>query len=132
MAASSTAWHARLKPMNSRFTPRCTTSVSIHDRGGVLSMDATFSSRHEQQSASTTPSTTLAGTDSYDGLEIAARANTRPSSVRFTPATPVAATLRYVAVSRNGLRTIVSSPHSTPIGAQLIAPMGVEWGDDTI
>src|SRR5262245_44842056 len=27
-------------------------------------------------------------------------------------------TLRYVAVSRNGLSTITSSPHSTPMGAQ--------------
>src|SRR5262245_59057839 len=53
---------------------------------------------------------------------MAARANTRQSSVRLTTAARVATTLRYVAVSRKGLRTIASFPHSTPIGAQLMAP----------
>src|SRR6516165_8554354 len=122
MAISSTAWHARLKPTNSRRAPRCTTEVSIRDRGGALSIDRTSTSRHVQQSARTTPRTATAGTVGYTGFEIAARANTRTSSVRLTTAALVAATLRYVAVSRNGLRTIASSAHSTPIGAILIAP----------
>src|SRR5580765_6564577 len=100
--------------------PWWTTVVSMRERGGVLSTDRTLSSRHEQQSARTAPSTTIAGTVAYSGFEIAARANTRTSSVRFTTAAPVATTFRYVAVSRNGLRTIESSLHSTPIGAQLI------------
>src|SRR6185369_9312480 len=92
----------------------------MRDRGGVLSSARTFSSRHEQQSASTAPSTTMAGIVAYSGLAIAARANTLTSSVRLTTAVPVSTTLRYVDVSRNGFRTITSSPHSTPIGAQLI------------
>src|SRR2546422_11720698 len=94
--------------MNSRLVPRCTTSVSMRDRGGLLSTDTTLNSRHEQQSASTTPSTTVAGTVSYDGFEIAARANTRTSSVRFTTAAPVAVTLRSGGGSRDGFRTIVA------------------------
>src|SRR5688500_8575077 len=126
MAASSTAWRARLKPMNSRRAPRCTTEVSIRDRGGVLSIARTVTSRHEQASASTTPRTAVAGSVAYSGFEIAARANTRTSSMRLTTAARVAETLRYVAVSRNGFRTIVSpstsGSHSTPIGAQLMAP----------
>src|SRR5262245_27114989 len=92
----------------------------MRDLGGVLSSDRTFNSRHEQQSARTAPSTTAAGFVAYSGFEIAARANTRTSSVRFTTAVPVATTFRYVAVSRNGFSTIPSSLHSTPIGAQLI------------
>src|SRR6476646_10295669 len=46
------------------------------------------------------------------------------SSVRFTTATPVALRLRKVVVSRNGFKTIVSSPHSTPMGAKLMTPSG--------
>ena len=38
MVASSTAWRARLKPRNSRRQPRCTTRVSIRERGGVSSI----------------------------------------------------------------------------------------------
>src|SRR5262247_4737152 len=91
----------------------------MRDLGGVLSSDRTFNSRHEQQSARTAPSTTAAGFVAYSGFEIAARANTRTSSVRFTTAEPVATTFLYVAVSRNGFRIIASSRHSTPIGAQL-------------
>src|SRR5689334_172427 len=94
----------------------------MRDRGGVLSIVRTSTSRHEQQSASTTPRTTTAAVVGYSGLEIAALANTRTSSVRLTTAIRVAVTLRYVAVSMNGLRTIDSSFHSTPIGAQLTRP----------
>src|SRR5438876_10348863 len=93
----------------------------MRERGGVWSIDRTSTSRQEQQSESTTPRTTLAATVGCAGFEIAARANTRTSSVRFTTAAPTAATLRYVAVSRNGLRTMASSPQSTPIGAQFTA-----------
>src|SRR5438093_11637098 len=104
--------------MNSRRTPRCTTAVSIRDRGGVLSIDRTSSSRHEQQSARTAPRTTVAGTVGCGGFETAARANNSTSSVMLTTAVPIDVTFRYVAVSTNGLRTIDSSLHSTPIGAQ--------------
>src|ERR1044071_9776807 len=44
------------------------------------------------------------------------------SSVRLTTAPCVAWRLWNVVVSRNGLITISSSPHSTPMGAKLIAP----------
>src|SRR5262245_51038416 len=94
----------------------------MRDRGGVLSIDRTSTSRHVQQSARTTPRTDAAGSVGYSGFEIAARANTRTSSVRFTTAARVDVTLRYVAVSRNGLSTMVSSDHSTPIGAMFTAP----------
>jgi hypothetical protein len=43
----------------------------------------------------------------------------------FTTAARVATTLRYVAVSRNGFKTIGESSvpsHSTPIGAQFTVP----------
>src|SRR5687768_8210136 len=94
--------------MKSRFVPWCTTRVSMRDRGGVLSIAATVTSRHEQQSASVTPRTTVAGTVGGCGFEIAASANTRTSSVMLTTATCVAVMLRYVAVWRNGLNTIAS------------------------
>src|SRR5262245_4932022 len=108
--------------MNSRREPRCTTLVSMRERGGVLSTETTSSSRHEQQSASTTPRTAVAGPVSYVGFEMAARAKSLMSSVRFTTAVRVATTLRYVAVSMNGFSTMAASPHSTPIGAQLTVP----------
>jgi hypothetical protein len=60
----------------------------------VLSIERTSISRHEQQSARTTPRTTAAGRVGYCGFEIAARAKTRTSSVRLTTATLVASTLR--------------------------------------
>src|SRR4051812_20859543 len=44
------------------------------------------------------------------------------SSVRLTTAVRVALTLRNVVVSRKGLSTMISLPHSTPIGAKLTAP----------
>src|SRR5215210_2620990 len=106
MAVSRTAWRARLKPTNSRRVARCTVTVSTRERGGVLSIEVTSSSLHAQQSTRTTPRTTTAGIVGYSGLEIAARANTRTSSTMFTTAARVAATLRYVAVSRNGFNTI--------------------------
>src|SRR5262249_35175678 len=87
-----------------------------------LSIDRTSTSRHVQQSARTTPRTTAAGTVGSSGFEMAARAKTRTSSVRFTTAAPVAVTLRYVAVLRNGLSTRASSAHSTPTGAIFTAP----------
>src|SRR5688500_1383029 len=102
--------------MNSRLTPRWTTRASIRDRGGVLSIASAASSRHEQQSASTTPCTSTAGTVGYSELETAARANSRTSSTRLTTAARLATTFRYVAVSTNGFRTLEVSPHSTPIG----------------
>src|SRR5205085_2129343 len=98
----------------------------MRDRGGVLSMAATAISRHEQQSASTTPGTTTAGTVAYTGLEMAARAKIRTSSTRLMTALRTAETLRYVAVSRKGFNTILVSSsegsHSTPIGATLTRP----------
>src|SRR5688572_21335378 len=98
----------------------------MRDRGGVLSIAVTVTSRHEQQPASTTPRTMLAGTVGGVGFEIAASANTRTSSVMLTTAVFVAAILRYVAVWRNGLKTMASGDaagsHSTPIGAQFTAP----------
>ena len=56
------ARRARLKPTNSRLIWRCTVRVSIRDRGGVLSIAVTSSSRHEHASARTTPRTACAGT----------------------------------------------------------------------
>src|SRR6476659_6595989 len=96
----------------------------MRERGGVLSIDRTRSSRQEHATLRTTPRTTAAGRTAYDGFEMAARANTRTSSTRFTTAARVATTLRYVAVSTNGLSTGASSPpvHSTPIGAMFTAP----------
>ena len=47
------------------------------------------------------------------------------SSVRFTTAAPVARRLRSVRVPRNGLITIRSAPHSTPIAPQLTLPSGL-------
>src|ERR687897_92896 len=44
------------------------------------------------------------------------------SSVRLTTAWRLAVTLRNVLVSRKGFSTRISSPHSTPMGAKLIAP----------
>src|SRR5689334_3503299 len=44
IAASSTAWRARLKPKNSRWTPRCTTRVTMRARGGVASRASTRTS----------------------------------------------------------------------------------------
>src|SRR5215207_9966477 len=96
----------------------------MRERGGVESTERTRSSRHEQATSSTTPGTTAAGNTSAVGLEIAARAKRSASSVRLTTAAPVATTFRYVVVSRNGLTTIASSPHSTPIGATFTAPSG--------
>src|SRR4051812_18114073 len=46
------------------------------------------------------------------------------SSVRLTTATLVALRFRNVVVSRKGFSTILSSAHSTPIGAKLIEPFG--------
>ena len=95
MVASSTAWHARLKPMNSRRTPRCTTAVSMRDRGGVLSMARTC--ELAPRAAVGQPHARdhdRAGAVGYDGFEIAARANTRTSSTRLTTAARVAVTLR--------------------------------------
>ena len=43
--------------------PRCTTRVSIRERGGVSSTLTTSTSRQEQAASSTTPRTTAAGND---------------------------------------------------------------------
>jgi hypothetical protein len=100
--------------------------VAIRDRGGVLSIAVTSSSRHEQASARTTPRTVCAGTVSYAGSLMAARANTRTSSMRLTTAARVATAFRYVVVSVNGFSTMASGSvpgsHSTPIGAQFTTP----------
>src|SRR3989449_1037141 len=122
IAASMTACFARLKPRNSRRKPRCTTAVTTRERGGVASIARTSSSRHEHAASSTAPRTTAAGSAGNCGLEIAARANSRTSSVRFTTAALVALRFLNVAVSRNGLMTISSSPHSTPMGAKFTRP----------
>src|SRR4030095_11593851 len=97
----------------------------MRERGGVLSIDLTVSSRQEQAAASETPRTAIAGRTGYSGFEIAARANTRTSSIRFTTHTLVASTFLYFPVSRNGLSTGGSSPpvQSTPIGAMFTAPL---------
>src|SRR6266516_3537182 len=124
IAASSTACRARLKPRNSRRTPRCTTVVTTRARGGVASMDRTSTSRHEQAASSTTPRTTLAGAAGNWTSDVAPRAKSITSSVRFTTAAPVSRKLRNVVVSRNGLMTISASPHSTPIGAKFTLPAG--------
>src|SRR3954463_15418754 len=44
------------------------------------------------------------------------------SSVRLTTAARLVLRLRKVVVSRNGFSTMVSSPHSTPMGAKLMVP----------
>src|SRR5437588_1169711 len=91
-------------------------------RGGVASSAWTRTSRQEQAASSTTPGTTAAGRAGNSTLEIAPRANSMASSVRFTTAAPVASRFLNVVVSRNGLMTISSSPHSTPMGAKFTAP----------
>src|SRR5438046_1018185 len=89
IAASSTAWRARLKPRNSRRTPRCTTRVTIRARGGVASSARTSTSRQEQAASSTTPRTTVAGTAGNWTFAIAPCANSIPSSVRLIRVTRV-------------------------------------------
>src|SRR2546421_4948992 len=112
IAASMTACFARLKPRNSHRKPRCTTAVTMRERGGVASIARTSSSRQEHAASSTAPRTTDAGAAGNCGLEIAARANSSTSSVRVTTAALVALRFLNVAVSRNGLMTISSSPRS--------------------
>ena len=80
-------------------------------------MDSTSTSRQEQAASITTPRTTAAGPEGKVTFSVAPRANSMTSSVRFTTAAPFALRFRKVVVSRNGLMTIVSSPHSTPMGA---------------
>ena len=124
IAASSTACRARLNPTNSRRMPRWTTRASIRDRGGVASRARTSSSRQEQAASRTTPRTAVAGAVGNTGFQIALSAIRSTSSVRFTTAAPVAWMFRNVVVSRKGLSTITSSPHSTPMGAKLGRPSG--------
>src|SRR5205807_493463 len=111
--------HAEMKP---RWNPRCTTRLTMRARGGVASSAATRTSRQEQAASSTTPRTTVAGLAGNATLEIAPCANSKTSSVRFTTAAPVASRFLNVVVSRNGLMTISSSAHSTPMGAKFTAP----------
>src|SRR5216117_744703 len=124
IAASSTAWRARLKPRNSRLNPRCATTVTTRARGGVAPRECTLTSRQEHAASSTTPRTAVAGTAGNWTVAIAPCANSMTSSVRFTTAAPVSRRFLNVVVSRNGLMTISCSPHSTPIGAKLAVPAG--------
>ena len=89
-------------------------------RGGVDGLDLELvpgACRLEHQ-----PATFSAGRQGNCGLLIAAWANRSTSSTRLNTAQPVAETLRKVVVSRKGLRTSRSSPHSRPIGAKLTSP----------
>ena len=123
--ASSTAWHARLKPRNSRPLPPPTTTVLTRARGSLSSIASTRTSRHEQASANTAPSMSAAGRVGGCGSPSAAWLNSRMSSVRFTTAALVARRLRNVRVPPYGLMMIARSPHSTPIAAQLTLPSGL-------
>ena len=68
--------------------PLATTRVVTRARGPVASIASTATSRHEQASASTAPSTATAGRVGGCGSPSAACVNTRMSSVRFTTAAP--------------------------------------------
>src|SRR5919106_694998 len=123
--ASRTAWRARLRPRNSRPLPLPTTTVLTRARGSPSSIASTRTSRHEQASSSTAPSTPAAGRVGGCGSPSAAWLNSRMSSVRLTTAASVARRFRSVRVPRKGLMTIRCSPHSTPIAAQLTDPSGL-------
>jgi len=77
-------------------------------RGGVATTHRTASSRQVQQSART-PHPATAVTVGYVALEIAARANTRTSSVRLSRRS-VLATLQCVAASSVDERNRVDAP----------------------
>ena len=120
--ASRTAWHARLRPRNSRPVPPPTTTVMTRARFARSSIASTRTSRHEQASSSTAPSTLAAGWVGGCGSPSAAWLNSSMSSVTFTTAASVARRLRSVRVPRKGLITICFAPHSTPIAPQLTLP----------
>ena len=105
--ASSTAWHARLKPRNSRPAPPPTTTVLTRARS-PSSIASTRTSRHEHASSRIAPSTFAAGRVGGCGSPSAAWLNRRMSSVRFTTAAAVARRFRSVRVPRKGLMTIRS------------------------
>ena len=92
---------------------------------GPSSIASTSTSRHEQASSSTAPSTAAAGRVGGWGSPSADWLNSRMSSVRCTTAVGTARRFRSVRVPRNGLMTIRCSPHSTPIAAQLMLPSGL-------
>src|SRR5919106_2191775 len=123
--ASRIAWRARLRPRNSRPVPLPTTSVLTRARCSLSSIASTRTSRHEQASSSTAPSTPAAGRVGGCGSPSAAWLNNRMSSVKLTTAAFLARRFRSVRVPRKGLITIRCSPHSTPIAAQLTLPSGL-------
>ena len=121
MAASLLAWRARLKPMNSRCVPRCTTSASIRERRRAVDV-RTSTSRHEQHSASMTPRTATAGTVRYCGCAIRRLREDAHIVDEVHNRRAGGDHVAHVVVSRNGLSTSDSSPHSTPMDAQFTVP----------
>ena len=102
-----------------RTPPRERAPRSVVD-SGVISVTTT--SRQAFTSSITEPSITLAGRIGGCGYPSAAWTNRSTSSVRCTTASPRKRRFLRVRVPSNGQKTSSSSPHRTPIAAQLTTP----------